>query len=41
MWLNLTLWSVGFSLREEQMRGTLESNWLCPVWRISIVLGRR
>lgn len=39
MWLNLTLWSVGFSLREEQMRGTLESNWLCPVWRISIVLG--
>ena len=39
MWLNLTLWSVGFSLREEQMRGTLESNWLCPVWRISILLG--
>jgi ABC-2 type transport system permease protein len=39
MWLNVTLWSVGFSLREEQMRGTLESNWLCPVWRISIVLG--
>jgi ABC-2 type transport system permease protein len=39
MWLNLTLWSVGFSLREEQMRGTLESNWLCPTWRISIVLG--
>jgi len=39
MWLNLTLWSVGFSLREEQLRGTLESNWLCPVWRISIVLG--
>jgi ABC-2 type transport system permease protein len=21
------------------MRGTLESNWLCPVWRISIMLG--
>jgi ABC-2 type transport system permease protein len=39
MWLNVTLWSVGFSLREEQLRGTLESNWLCPVWRISIVLG--
>jgi ABC-2 type transport system permease protein len=39
MWLNVTLWSVGFSLREEQMRGTLESNWLCPVWRISIILG--
>jgi ABC-2 type transport system permease protein len=39
MWLNVTLWSVGFSLREEQLRGTLESNWLCPVWRISILLG--
>jgi ABC-2 type transport system permease protein len=39
MWLNLTLWSIGFNLREEQLRGTLESNWLCPVWRISIVLG--
>jgi ABC-2 type transport system permease protein len=39
MWLNVTLWSVGFSLREEQLRGTLESNWLCPVWRISIMLG--
>jgi ABC-2 type transport system permease protein len=39
MWMNVTLWSVGFSLREEQLRGTLESNWLCPVWRISIVLG--
>lgn len=39
MWLNITLWDVGFQLRNEQMRGTLESNWLCPVWRISIVLG--
>ena len=39
MWLNITLWDVGFQLRSEQMRGTLESNWLCPVWRISIVLG--
>jgi ABC-2 type transport system permease protein len=39
MWLNFTLWSVGFSLREEQLRGTLESNWLCPVWRVSILLG--
>ena len=38
-WLNLTLWDVGFQLRNEQMRGTLESNWLCPVWRISILLG--
>jgi ABC-2 type transport system permease protein len=39
MWLNFTLWDVGFQLRNEQMRGTLESNWLCPVWRISILLG--
>lgn len=39
MWLNITLWDVGFQLRNEQMRGTLESNWLCPVWRISIMVG--
>lgn len=39
IWLNITLWDVGFQLREEQMRGTLESNWLSPVWRISIMLG--
>jgi len=39
MWLNITLWDVGFQLRNEQMRGTLESNWLCPVWRFSIMLG--
>ncbi len=38
-WLNMTLWDVGYELREEQLRGTLESNWLCPVWRVSIVLG--
>lgn len=39
MWLNITLWDVGLQLRQEQMRGTLESNWLCPVWRISLLLG--
>ncbi len=38
-WLNLTLWDVGLTLRNEQLRGTLETNWLCPVWRISILLG--
>jgi ABC-2 type transport system permease protein len=38
-WVNITLWDVGFHLRSEQMRGTLESNWLCPVWRFSILLG--
>ncbi|HMN28981.1 MAG TPA: ABC transporter permease [Caldilineaceae bacterium] len=39
MWINITLWDIGFHLRNEQMRGTLESNWLCPVWRFSILLG--
>lgn len=39
MWINVTLWDVGFQLRNEQMRGTLESNWLCPIWRFSILLG--
>lgn len=39
MWLNMTLWDVGMYLRNEQMHGTLESNWLCPTWRVSLVLG--
>ena len=39
MWINITLWDVGLQLRNEQMRGTLESNWLCPIWRFSILLG--
>ena len=39
MWLNIILWDVGYLLRNEQMRGTLESNWLCPVWRSSIMVG--
>lgn len=39
MWLNMTLWDVGMYLRSEQMHGTLESNWLCPTWRISLMLG--
>jgi ABC-2 type transport system permease protein len=39
MWLNMTLWDVGMYLRGEQMHGTLESNWLCPTWRISLMLG--
>jgi ABC-2 type transport system permease protein len=38
-WLNITLWDVGFQLRNEQMRGTLESNWLAPVPRIGLLLG--
>lgn len=39
MWLNITLWDLGFHIREEQMRGTLESNWVCPVSGLSIVVG--
>src|SRR5882757_2179847 len=30
MWQNMSLWTIGFALREEQLRGTLESNWLTP-----------
>ncbi|HJS18888.1 MAG TPA: ABC transporter permease [Anaerolineales bacterium] len=40
MWQNIVLWDVGFSLRNEQMRGTLESNWLSPAWRFSFLLGQ-
>jgi ABC-2 type transport system permease protein len=39
MWQNIVLWNVGFSLRDEQMRGTLESNWLTPTWRFSLLIG--
>ena len=39
MWQNIVLWNVGFSLREEQLRGTLESSWLSPSWRFSLLLG--
>src|SRR3989304_2949662 len=39
MWQNIVLWNVGFALREEQLRGTLESNWLSPTWRFSFLLG--
>jgi hypothetical protein len=39
MWQNVVLWNVGFALREEQLRGTLESNWLSPTWRFSFLIG--
>jgi ABC-2 type transport system permease protein len=39
MWQNIVLWNVGFSLRNEQLRGTLESNWLSPTWRFAYLLG--
>ena len=40
MWQNIVLWDVGFALRNEQMRGTLESNWLSPTWRFAFLLGQ-
>jgi ABC-2 type transport system permease protein len=39
MWQNVVLWGVGFALRNEQWRGTLESNWLSPSWRFAFLLG--
>jgi ABC-2 type transport system permease protein len=39
MWQNVVLWGVGFALRNEQMRGTLESNWMTPSWRFAFLLG--
>jgi ABC-2 type transport system permease protein len=39
MWQNIVLWNVGFALREDQLRGTLETNWLSPAWRFSYLLG--
>lgn len=39
MWMNSILWGTGQSLRQEQMQGTLESTWVCPVWRSSILIG--
>lgn len=34
MWVNMLLWTFGTYLREEQMLGTLESNWLTPTKKI-------
>jgi ABC-2 type transport system permease protein len=39
MWQNIVLWDVGTALRQEQMRGTLESNWMSPTWRFSFLIG--
>mgnify|MGYP000096964727 CR=1 FL=1 len=39
MLVNSMLWSFGSRLRVEQIRGTLESNWLCPVPKINIQIG--
>ncbi|WP_322507417.1 ABC transporter permease [Anaerolinea sp.] len=39
MWANTMLWNVGFALRGEQMRGTLESNWMTPTSHFFFLLG--
>jgi len=39
MWQNIVLWEVGLVLRREQLRGTLETNWMSPAWRFSLLLG--
>jgi ABC-2 type transport system permease protein len=36
---NVALWGVGFALRNEQWRGTLETNWMAPSWRFAFLFG--
>jgi ABC-2 type transport system permease protein len=38
-WLNTVLWQVGATLRTEQRRGTLESNWATPASRLAVMFG--
>ncbi len=38
--LSFTLWEIGFSIREEQIRGTLESLYLSPTNKFSNLLSR-
>ena len=40
MFMSFTLWEVGFSIREEQVRGTLESLYLSPTNKFSNLLSR-
>lgn len=39
MWQNVVLWNVGLALRNDQLHGTLETNWMSPTWRFSFLLG--
>lgn len=39
MSVNMIMWGYGTFLREEQMRGTLESNWLCPINKFDYLIG--
>jgi ABC-2 type transport system permease protein len=38
-WFNMMLWDLGYSFRREQMRGTMESNFLAPVPKAFMALG--
>lgn len=39
MSVNMIMWGYGTFLREEQMRGTLEANWLCPINKFDFLIG--
>lgn len=39
MILNMTLWTLGSHLRQEQIRGTLEATWTTPASRTSMLFG--
>lgn len=39
LWMNAALWDSGMFFRQEQMRGTLDSNWMTPAPRLSHLLG--
>lgn len=39
MWVNTIMWVFGTFLRQEQMLGTLESNWLCPIKKVDFLIG--
>ena len=40
LFLSFTLWDIGFSIREEQTRGTLESLYLSPASKFASLLAR-
>jgi len=40
LFLSFTLWEIGFSIREEQTRGTLESLYLSPASKFASLLAR-
>lgn len=39
MWVNMILWDSGSFFRGEQLRGTLDSNWMTPAPRLAHLLG--